>query len=33
MSDILERGVFLNCLLDQTEAPWEIDAEKGDANG
>ena len=27
MSEILERGVFLNCLLDQTEVPWEVEAE------
>ena len=27
MSEILERGVFLNCLLDQAEAPWEVEAE------
>lgn len=27
MKEILERGVFLNCLLDQTEAPWEVEAE------
>ena len=27
MSEILERGVFLNCLLDQTEVSWEVEAE------
>ena len=27
MSEILERGVFLNCLLDQTEAPWQVEVE------
>ena len=27
MSEILERSVFMDCLLDQTEAPWQVEVE------
>ena len=27
MSEILERSVFMHCLLEQTEAPWQVEVE------